>query len=71
MAFIIFHLSFAMFLISEQNSNLTLCMLGNFACFFVVCRLFTKMNFFKKIFQKYHQSVMQFGSGSGPTFCWA
>ena len=27
---------------------LTLCMLGNFACFFVVCGFFFKINFFKK-----------------------
>ena len=29
-------------------TNLTLCMLGNFACFFVVCGFFLKINFFKK-----------------------
>ena len=28
----------------------TLCMLGNFACFFVICGLFCKINFFKKKF---------------------
>ena len=46
-------------------------MLGNFACFFVVCRFFFKLTFFffKKIFQQYHQSVKQFGSRSGQTFC--
>ena len=35
------------------------------------CRLliFFKIDFFKKFFQEYHQSVKQFGSRSGPTFC--
>ena len=35
------------------------------------CRLliFFKITFFKKLFQQYHQSVKQFGSRSGPTFC--
>ena len=32
---------------------------------------FFKINFFEKFFQKYHQSVKQFESRSGPTFCWA
>ena len=50
---------------------LTLCMLGNFACFFCHLWIFLKTNFFKKIFQEYHQSVKQFGSRSGPTFYWA
>ena len=45
---------------------LSLCMLGNFACFFVVCGFFFSINFFqKKIFQEYHQNVKQFGSRSG------
>ena len=48
--------------------NLTLCMLGKFACFFVICGLFLKLTFSKKIFQEYHQCVQQFGSRSGPTF---
>ena len=35
---------------------LNLCLLGNFACFFVVCRSFFIINFLEeKIFQKYHQ----------------
>ena len=48
---------------------LTLCMLGNFSHF---CRpllkFYFKINFFKKIFQEYYQSVKWFGSRSGPTF---
>ena len=50
---------------------LTLCMLGNFACFFVVSGFFFffKFTFSKKVFQEYQQSVKQFGSRSGPTFC--
>ena len=47
----------------------TVCLLGNFACPFVVCRFFFKFNFFKKFFQEYHPSVEQFGSRSGPTIC--
>ena len=38
--------------------KLTLCPLGIF-----------KINFFEIFFQEYHQSVKQFGSRSGPTFC--
>ena len=48
---------------------LTLCMLGNFSCFVVVCRLFFKINFFKKFFQEHYQIVNGFGSRSGSTFC--
>ena len=41
---------------------LPLCLLGNFACFFVV-----RWFFLQKIFQEYHQSVKQLGSsGFGP-----
>ena len=50
---------------------LTLGMLGNFACIFVVCCLFSELTFLKKIFREYHQSIKQFGSRSGPTFCQA
>ena len=44
-------------------------MLGNFSCFW--CRLLTffKIKIFKKLFQEHNQSVKQFGSISGPTFC--
>ena len=41
-----------------------LLLLGNFVCFFFII-----INFSKKIFQEYHQSVKQFGSRSSPTFC--
>ena len=47
-----------------------LCMLGNFACFFVVCGFSFKIIFFQKIFQVYYQNVKQFGFRSGPTKCW-
>ena len=40
----------------------------NFASF---ADFFFKNNFFEKFFQEYHQSVKQFGSRSGPTFCGA
>ena len=29
-------------------------MLGKFACFFVYCRLYSKLAFFQKFFQEYH-----------------
>ena len=37
----------------------------------IFCRLllFSKINLFKKLFQKHFQSVKQFGSRSGLTFC--
>ena len=54
-----------------QLTFLTLCLLGNFVCFFVVCGFFFKLTFSKEIFQEHHQSVKQFGSRSGPTFCQA
>ena len=43
---------------------LTLCSLGNFSCFFVVCW------FFSKFFQEYHLSVKQIGYRSGVRFVW-
>ena len=49
--------------------SLIFCMLCNFSC--SCCRLLTlfKINFFKKFFHEHYQSVKQFGSRSGPTFC--
>ena len=35
----------------------------------VILHAFFKISFFEKIFQEYHQSIKQFGSRSGPTFC--
>ena len=55
----------------KRLPTLTLCMLGNFACFFVICGFCFKSTFSKKIFQEYHQSVKQFGSRSVLMFCWA
>ena len=58
----------------KNKGSLTLCTLFChlrivlFFFFFFVC-LFFKLTFSKKIFQEYHQSVKQFGSRSGPTFC--
>ena len=42
----------------STQTFLTLCLLVNFASFFVVCWLF--FNFYEKFFQEYHQSVKQF-----------
>ena len=59
------------FITNLHLSALTLCMLGNFACYFVICGfffLFFLIIFFKKIFQEYHQSVKQFESRSGIHF---
>ena len=53
--------------------HLTLCMLGNFACFFVICGFccfFLKLTDSKKSFRK-TINVKQFWSRAGPTFCWA
>ena len=56
---------------SEQryHSLNSKCMLGNISRLF--CRLLTsfKIYFFKKFFWEHYQSVRQFGSRSGPTFC--
>ena len=34
-------------------SLVTLCMLSNYACFFVICGYFSEVNFFKTFFQEY------------------
>ena len=44
------------------------CTLGNFSCFCCLL-IFFKINFVENFFQEYHQSVKQFGSRSGLTFC--
>ena len=45
---------------------------AHFSCFFVVCICrFFKINFLEKFLQEYRQSVKQFASRLGPTFCWA
>ena len=49
-------------------SDITLCLLGKFFMLFCCLLIFFKINFFEEFFQKYHQSVKQFGSRSGPTF---
>ena len=43
--------------------------LGNFSCFCCHPLTFFKINFFKIFFQKHYQSVKQFGSRPGLTFC--
>ena len=35
----------------------TLCLLGNFSCFFLSSAFFFKINFLKKFFQEYHSQV--------------
>ena len=62
------HCSHIMVHLDKSHEFLTLCLLSNFASFFVICGFFL-INFYKKIFEKYHQCVKQFGSRSGPTFC--
>ena len=44
---------------------------GLFCMLFCPLLMFFKINFFEKFFQEYHQSVKQFGSSSGQTFCQA
>ena len=47
--------------------KLTLCMLGNFASYFVIWYFFpSKVSIPKKIFKQYNQSDKQFGTWSGP-----
>ena len=49
------------------DSRGELCLLGKL---FICCLLiFFKINFLEKFCQKYHDSVKQFGSRSGTTFC--
>ena len=48
---------------------LPLCLLGNSACFFVVCWFFSKSTFPKEIFQECNQSVKQFWFRSGRMLC--
>ena len=51
----------------QVDSRGELCLLGKL---FICCLLiFFKINFFEKFCQKYHDSVKQFGSRSGTTFC--
>ena len=68
---IFFFFKFRLMSAAVVNGTLTLCMLGNFACFFVIFGFFLKLTFSKNIFQEYHQSSKQFGSRSGLPFCWA
>ena len=56
------------FIWNRKQLALTLCMLGNFSCFFCRLLIFFKINFFEKLFQEHYQSVKQFGSRPGPTF---
>ena len=46
----------------------TLVMLGNFSYLCGRLLTFSKIDFFKKFFQKHHQRITPFGSRSGPTF---
>ena len=50
---------------------LTLCLLGNFVCFFLSSADFFQNQLLEKFFQEYHQSIKEFGPRSGPTFCLA
>ena len=62
---------------SKKCELLRLNMAINSACWVIFhafswsANFFFKINYFKKFFQEYHQSVKQFGSRSGPTFCLA
>ena len=44
-------------------------MLAFLFAFFPRLLIFFKINVFEKFFEEYHQSVKQFGSRSGSTFC--
>ena len=60
--------SFLPFLFQVKHLVLTLCIILH-ALF--LCCFFFKINFFEKLFQEHNQSVKQFGSRSGLTFCQA
>ena len=45
--------------------------LGSFDAFLSSADFFSEIKQFQKILWEYHQSVKQFGSRSGSTFCWA
>ena len=45
--------------VSFYQNVIAPCILGNFACFFIVCGVF-QIQYFKIIFQEYHQSLKQF-----------
>ena len=55
--------------VSNSLSQLTLCMLGNMI--FFISAFFFKINFLKKYFKEFHQSIKQFRSRPGSTFCHA
>ena len=49
---------------------LTICLLRNLHAFLLCADFFSKsIFFFEKLFEDYHQSVMQFRSRPGQTFC--
>ena len=50
--------------LSGVSQTLTLCMLGNLYTSLRVCWLFSKLTFFKKLFQEHYQSAKLFGSRS-------
>ena len=53
-------------------SSLTLCMLGMSSMLLLsYADFFLEITFFPKFFQEHYQSVKQFGSRSGLTFCWS
>ena len=54
----------------NRLNGLTLCMLGNFSCVCMSSADFSKLAFFKRLFQQHYQRVKHFGSRSGPTLCW-
>ena len=52
----------------SKNQNITLCMLGNFACFCRLLIFFFKINVFKTFSQKHHQSTNRMDQDQAETF---
>ena len=53
-----------------RGKPFNLACLLTFHALVVICWLFFKINFYKKLFQEYYQSVKEFRSRSGRTLCW-
>ena len=51
---------------ADNETELIICMLGNFSCFSCHLLTFFKINFYKKFFQEHCESVKKFRSRLGP-----
>ena len=61
-------------LVLQDKCNIEIFLSTDWVIFFCFCchlLTFFKINVFQKFFQEHYQSVKQFGSRSGPMFCWS